>query len=186
MVLFIMIIHVFICLCVSHLYSLMYFADDVSISGFKDVISEQSTAESAIEAATGQEHEGGESPDSASAASQSIDEPTKDTVRNSGFGMNNKKPACAAYSIFKYVFLTSRCQCWCWRCSRCVWAWRPWARAQPWLWRWAGSHPASWEMSASDSTWATAAWVRNASRLRACFKVLSENEHETNSFSCEL
>lgn len=84
MVLFIMIIHVFICLCVSHLYSLMYFADDVSISGFKDVISEQSTAESAIEAATGQEHEGGESPDSASAASQSIDEPTKDTVRNSG------------------------------------------------------------------------------------------------------
>lgn len=82
MVLFIMIIHVFICLCVSHLYSFMYFADDVSISGFKDVISEQSTAESAIEAATGQEHEGGESPDSASAASQSIDEPTKDTVRN--------------------------------------------------------------------------------------------------------
>lgn len=54
--------------------------DDVSISGFKDVISEQSTAESAIEAPTGQEHEGGESPDSASAASQSIDEPTKDTV----------------------------------------------------------------------------------------------------------
>ncbi|XP_031614391.1 UHRF1-binding protein 1-like isoform X2 [Oreochromis aureus] len=54
--------------------------DDVSISGFKDVISEQSTAESAIEARTGQEHEGGESPDSASAASQSIDEPTKDTV----------------------------------------------------------------------------------------------------------
>ncbi|XP_063356529.1 UHRF1-binding protein 1-like isoform X2 [Pelmatolapia mariae] len=54
--------------------------DDVSISGFKDVISEQSAAESAIEAPTGQEHEGGESPDSASAASQSIDEPTKDTV----------------------------------------------------------------------------------------------------------
>ncbi|XP_014184773.1 UHRF1-binding protein 1-like isoform X4 [Haplochromis burtoni] len=60
-------------------YSLLE-RDDVSISGFKDVISEQSTAESAIEAATGQEHEGGESPDSASAASQSIDEPTKDTV----------------------------------------------------------------------------------------------------------
>lgn len=83
--------------------------------------------------------------------------------------MNNKKPACAAYSILKYVFLTSRCQCWCWRCSLCVWAWRPWARAQPWLWRWAGSHPASWEMSASDSTSATAAWVRNASQLRASF-----------------
>lgn len=60
-------------------YSLLE-RDDVSISGFKDVISEQSTAESAIEAPTGQEHEGGESPDSASAASQSIDEPTKDTV----------------------------------------------------------------------------------------------------------
>lgn len=60
-------------------YSLLE-RDDVSISGFKDVVSEQSTTESAIEAATGQEHEGGESPDSASAASQSIDEPTKDTV----------------------------------------------------------------------------------------------------------
>ncbi|XP_030575903.1 bridge-like lipid transfer protein family member 3B isoform X1 [Archocentrus centrarchus] len=60
-------------------YSLME-RDDVSISGFKDVISEHSTTESATEAAAGQEKEGGESPDSASAASQSIDEPTKDTV----------------------------------------------------------------------------------------------------------
>uniref|UniRef100_I3JZS3 Bridge-like lipid transfer protein family member 3B n=1 Tax=Oreochromis niloticus TaxID=8128 RepID=I3JZS3_ORENI len=43
--------------------------------------------ESAIEAPTGQEHEGGESPDSASAASQSIDEPTKDTVQSVCVGM---------------------------------------------------------------------------------------------------
>nr|XP_015815603.2 UHRF1-binding protein 1-like isoform X2 [Nothobranchius furzeri] len=50
--------------------------DDVSISGFKDTVSEQS----ATEAATGPEQEGGVSPDSVSAASQSIDEPTKDTV----------------------------------------------------------------------------------------------------------
>uniref|UniRef100_A0A1A8MR61 UHRF1 (ICBP90) binding protein 1-like n=1 Tax=Nothobranchius pienaari TaxID=704102 RepID=A0A1A8MR61_9TELE len=54
--------------------------DDVSISGFKDTISEQSATESATEAATGPEQEGGVSPDSVSAASQSIDEPTKDTV----------------------------------------------------------------------------------------------------------
>lgn len=55
-------------------------ADDVSISGFKDTISEQSTTESAAEAATGQEQEGGISPDTVSATSQSIDEPTKDIV----------------------------------------------------------------------------------------------------------
>ncbi|KAM4711967.1 bridge-like lipid transfer protein family member 3B isoform 3-T3 [Anableps anableps] len=60
-------------------YSLME-RDDVSISGFKDAISEQSVPESATEAVTVQEKEGGTSPDSVSAASQSIDEPTKDTV----------------------------------------------------------------------------------------------------------
>uniref|UniRef100_A0A665W6S5 Uncharacterized protein n=1 Tax=Echeneis naucrates TaxID=173247 RepID=A0A665W6S5_ECHNA len=52
--------------------------DDVSISGFKDAISEQSATESATEAAIGQEQEGGVSPDTVSATSQSIDEPTKD------------------------------------------------------------------------------------------------------------
>lgn len=60
-------------------YSLLE-RDDVSISGFKDVISEQSATESATEAATGQEQEGGVSPDTVSATSQSIDEPTKDIV----------------------------------------------------------------------------------------------------------
>ncbi|KAJ3612682.1 hypothetical protein NHX12_020947 [Muraenolepis orangiensis] len=54
--------------------------DDMSISGFKDTLSEQSTTESANEAAIGQEQEGGVSPDTVSAASQSIDEPTKDIV----------------------------------------------------------------------------------------------------------
>lgn len=56
-------------------------ADDVSISGFKDAISEQSATESAAEAVTSQEQEGGISPDTVSATSQSIDEPTKDIVR---------------------------------------------------------------------------------------------------------
>ena len=56
-------------------------ADDVSISGFKDVISEQSATECAPEAASGPEQEGGVSPDTVSATSQSIDEPTKDIVR---------------------------------------------------------------------------------------------------------
>ncbi|XP_022068268.1 UHRF1-binding protein 1-like isoform X1 [Acanthochromis polyacanthus] len=60
-------------------YSLLE-RDDVSISGFKDAISEQSATESATEAVTGQEQEGGVSPDTVSAASQSIDEPTKDIV----------------------------------------------------------------------------------------------------------
>ncbi|XP_076014978.1 bridge-like lipid transfer protein family member 3B isoform X1 [Genypterus blacodes] len=54
--------------------------DDVSISGYKDAVSEQSTTESAAEAVTGQEQEGGVSPDTVSATSQSIDEPTKDLV----------------------------------------------------------------------------------------------------------
>ncbi|XP_050933554.1 LOW QUALITY PROTEIN: UHRF1-binding protein 1-like [Lates calcarifer] len=60
-------------------YSLLE-RDDVSISGFKDVVSEQSATESATEAAIGQEQEGGGSPDTVSATSQSIDEPTKDIV----------------------------------------------------------------------------------------------------------
>ncbi|XP_040885855.1 UHRF1-binding protein 1-like isoform X2 [Toxotes jaculatrix] len=60
-------------------YSLLE-RDDVSISGFKDAISEQSATESAAEAAVGQEQEGGVSPDTVSATSQSIDEPTKDIV----------------------------------------------------------------------------------------------------------
>ncbi|XP_071357985.1 bridge-like lipid transfer protein family member 3B isoform X1 [Trachinotus anak] len=60
-------------------YSLLE-RDDVSISGFKDAISEQSATESATEAVIGQEQEGGVSPDTVSATSQSIDEPTKDMV----------------------------------------------------------------------------------------------------------
>lgn len=56
--------------------------DDESISGFKDVVSEQSATESAIENATEAVtcQEGGVSPDTVSATSQSIDEPTKDIV----------------------------------------------------------------------------------------------------------
>nr|XP_040029014.1 UHRF1-binding protein 1-like isoform X5 [Gasterosteus aculeatus aculeatus] len=54
--------------------------DDVSISGFKDGIGEQRGTESAAEAAIGQEQEGGVSPDTVSATSQSTDDPTKDTV----------------------------------------------------------------------------------------------------------
>ncbi|XP_061570069.1 UHRF1-binding protein 1-like isoform X2 [Cololabis saira] len=56
-------------------YSLLE-RDDVSMSGYKDAISEQSAAE----AGPGQEQEGGASSDSVSATSQSIDEPTKDIV----------------------------------------------------------------------------------------------------------
>lgn len=60
------------------------FTDDESISGFKDVVSEQSATESAIENATEAVtcQEGGVSPDTVSATSQSIDEPTKDIVRH--------------------------------------------------------------------------------------------------------
>lgn len=61
------------------MYSLLE-RDDVSISGFKDAISEQSATESAAEAVTGQEQEGGVSPDTVSATSQSTDDPTKDIV----------------------------------------------------------------------------------------------------------
>ncbi|XP_027127877.1 bridge-like lipid transfer protein family member 3B isoform X4 [Larimichthys crocea] len=60
-------------------YSLLE-RDDVSISGFKDSMSEQSATESAAEAVTGQEQEGGVSPDTVSATSQSTDDPTKDIV----------------------------------------------------------------------------------------------------------
>ncbi|XP_062238926.1 UHRF1-binding protein 1-like isoform X1 [Platichthys flesus] len=54
--------------------------DDVSMSGFKDGVSEQSATERAAEAVFSQEQEGGVSPDTVSATSQSIDEPIKDTV----------------------------------------------------------------------------------------------------------
>uniref|UniRef100_A0A8C2ZXS4 Bridge-like lipid transfer protein family member 3B n=1 Tax=Cyclopterus lumpus TaxID=8103 RepID=A0A8C2ZXS4_CYCLU len=60
-------------------YSLLE-RDDVSISGFKDAVGEQSATESAAEAVIGQEQEGGVSPDTVSATSQSTDDPTKDTV----------------------------------------------------------------------------------------------------------
>lgn len=50
--------------------------DDMSISGFKDAITEQNTTEAVIV----HEQEGAVSPDTVSAASQSTDEPTKDIV----------------------------------------------------------------------------------------------------------
>lgn len=64
--------------------------DDVSISGFKDGISEQSATESATEAVIGQEQEGGVSPDTVSATSQSTDDPTKDIVRYQNFEKSGK------------------------------------------------------------------------------------------------
>ncbi|XP_072311204.1 bridge-like lipid transfer protein family member 3B isoform X2 [Eucyclogobius newberryi] len=64
-------------------YSLLE-RDDVSMSGYKDAISEQSATESAMhnaaEVMISQDQDGGASPDTVSATSQSIDEPTKDTV----------------------------------------------------------------------------------------------------------
>ncbi|XP_060886272.1 UHRF1-binding protein 1-like isoform X2 [Labrus mixtus] len=60
-------------------YSLLE-RDDVSISGFKDAIIEQSNTESATEVVIGREQEGGVSPDTVSATSQSTDDPTKDIV----------------------------------------------------------------------------------------------------------
>ncbi|XP_016890079.1 bridge-like lipid transfer protein family member 3B isoform X2 [Cynoglossus semilaevis] len=60
-------------------YSLLE-RDDMSISGFKDGIGDPGVTESAAEVVFVQEQEGGASPDSVSATSQSIDEPTKDTV----------------------------------------------------------------------------------------------------------
>lgn len=69
----------------------MYGTDDMSISGFKDAISEQSATESATEAAIGQEQEGGVSPDSVSATSQSTDDPTKDIVRYQNFETPGKE-----------------------------------------------------------------------------------------------
>lgn len=50
--------------------------DDMSISGFKDAITEQNTTEAVIV----HEQEGAVSPDTVSAASQSTDDPTKDVV----------------------------------------------------------------------------------------------------------
>lgn len=58
--------------------------DDISMSGFKDMQSDQSGAESASEA-LGQNIDGGTSPDTVSATSQSIDEPTKDLVKTLPF-----------------------------------------------------------------------------------------------------
>ncbi|XP_041717210.2 UHRF1-binding protein 1-like isoform X3 [Coregonus clupeaformis] len=65
-------------------YSLLE-RDDMSISGFKDAVSEQSATEIAKEAAAASaigtgEQDGAGSPDTVSATSQSIDEPTKDMV----------------------------------------------------------------------------------------------------------
>ncbi|KAL2076714.1 hypothetical protein ACEWY4_027689 [Coilia grayii] len=59
-------------------YSLLE-RDDVSMSGFKDALSEHSTAESASEVLV-PSADGAVSPDAVSATSQSIDEPTKDMV----------------------------------------------------------------------------------------------------------
>ncbi|XP_028811210.1 bridge-like lipid transfer protein family member 3B isoform X2 [Denticeps clupeoides] len=59
-------------------YSLLE-RDDVSLSGFKDGLSEQSATESASEVLVPYA-DGAMSPDAVSAASQSIDEPTKDLV----------------------------------------------------------------------------------------------------------
>ena len=53
--------------------------DDVSISGYKDAVSEHSGAESASEVMV-PTADGAVSPDAVSATSQSIDEPTKDLV----------------------------------------------------------------------------------------------------------
>lgn len=55
--------------------------DDVSISGFKDAISEQSATESAAEVVIVPELDGGVSPDTVSATSQSTDDPSKDMVK---------------------------------------------------------------------------------------------------------
>uniref|UniRef100_A0A8C9YYF4 Bridge-like lipid transfer protein family member 3B n=1 Tax=Sander lucioperca TaxID=283035 RepID=A0A8C9YYF4_SANLU len=55
-----------------------YLMEDGDAYSFKDAISEQSATESATEAVIGQEQEGGVSPDTVSATSQSIDDPTKD------------------------------------------------------------------------------------------------------------
>lgn len=65
--------------------------DDVSISGFKDPVSEQSATEAVI----GQEQEGGVSPDTVSATSQSIDDPTKDLVRYQNFESTKYRKPCS-------------------------------------------------------------------------------------------
>lgn len=64
-------------MCVLNMFvSPMSRADDMSISGFKDAITEQNTTEAVIV----HEQEGAVSPDTVSAASQSTDDPTKDIV----------------------------------------------------------------------------------------------------------
>ncbi|XP_046873635.1 UHRF1-binding protein 1-like isoform X1 [Hypomesus transpacificus] len=60
-------------------YSLLE-RDDVSISGYKDAAPQQSAAVESASEAIGPEQDGGVSPDTVSATSQSIDEPTKDMV----------------------------------------------------------------------------------------------------------
>lgn len=87
-------------------------ADDVSISGFKDAISEQSTTESATEAVIGQEHEGGVSPDTVSATSQSIDEPTKDIVRYCNQPHCDNLRNSFALQVITFCFCTCRFQSW--------------------------------------------------------------------------
>lgn len=63
----------------------LYFViDDVSISGFKEGLSEQNSTEGAS-VILAQEADEAQSPDAISAASQSIDEPMKDLVINSAF-----------------------------------------------------------------------------------------------------
>lgn len=72
--------------------------DDVSISGFKDAITEQN----ATEATTVQEQEEAVSPDTVSATSQSTDDPTKDTV-------SCQTVQCLQVYVKIYVKLTSSC-----------------------------------------------------------------------------
>lgn len=86
--------------------------DDVSISGFKDGITEQI----ATEAATVQEQEETASPDTVSATSQSTDDPSKDTVKLADFA----KPSKEEPSIIHVKILiksdhplSPRCRCWC-------------------------------------------------------------------------
>lgn len=59
-----------------------FVTDDVSISGFKEVLNEQISTEGA-NVSLAQEADETQSPDAMSAASQSIDEPTKDLVISS-------------------------------------------------------------------------------------------------------
>lgn len=60
---------------------MFFVSDDVSISGFKEVRNEQISTEG-TNVTLAQEADEAQSPDAISAASQSIDEPTKDLVIN--------------------------------------------------------------------------------------------------------